>query len=90
MLLVVPMAPPAKPGNKRLFLARRKVDKKKLPIIVEVVCRPHNYHNKEVFHLKEKDINSLNHTTWRCQYRIILTLSKNINIYKQNNCHTMT
>ena len=26
---------------------------------------------EEVFHVKEKDINSLNHTTWRCQYHIV-------------------
>ena len=45
--------------------------RKKLPIIVEVVCRPHNYHNEEVFIVKEKDINSLDHTTWRCQYHVV-------------------
>ena len=50
---------------------RSKVDKKKLPIIVKVVCRPHNYHNEEVFNVKEKDINSLEHTTWRCQYHVV-------------------
>ena len=36
-----------------------------------MVCRPHNYNNEEVFHVKEKDINGLNHTTWRCQYHIV-------------------
>ena len=40
-------------------------------IIVEVVCRPHNYHNEEVFIVREKDINSLDHTSWRCQYHIV-------------------
>ena len=36
-----------------------------------MVCRPHNYHNEEVFIVKEKDINSLDHTTWRCQYHVV-------------------
>ena len=36
-----------------------------------MVCRPHNYNNREVFNVKEKDISSLNHTTWRCQYHIV-------------------
>ena len=27
--------------------------------------------NREVFHMKEKDIKSLEHTTWRCQYHIV-------------------
>lgn len=33
--------------------------------------------------MKEKDINSLEHTKWRCQYHVVLTLSTNINIYQQ-------
>ena len=36
-----------------------------------MVCRPHNYNNEEVFIVKEKDINSLDHTTWRCQYHVV-------------------
>ena len=36
-----------------------------------MVCRPHNYNNEEVLVVKEKDINSLDHTTWRCQYHIV-------------------
>ena len=36
-----------------------------------MVCRPHNYNNEEVFIVKDKDINSLDHTTWRCQYHIV-------------------
>jgi putative transposase len=36
-----------------------------------VVCRPHNYNNEEVLIVKEKDINSLDHTTWRCQYHVV-------------------
>ena len=36
-----------------------------------MVCRPHNYHNEEVLIVKEKDINSLDHTTWRCQYHVV-------------------
>ena len=31
------------PGGIKEHIARRKVDKEKLPIKVEVVCRPHNY-----------------------------------------------
>lgn len=45
--------------------------RKKLPIIAEVVCRPHNYNNEEIFLVKEKDINSLGHTTWRYQYHVV-------------------
>ena len=36
-----------------------------------MVCRPHNYHNEEVFIVKNKDVNSLDHTSWRCQYHIV-------------------
>ena len=36
-----------------------------------MVCRPHNYHNEEDLIVKDQDINSLNHTTWRCQYHIV-------------------
>ena len=36
-----------------------------------MVCRPHNYKNREVFHVKEKDISSLDHTSWRCQYHVV-------------------
>ena len=36
-----------------------------------MVCRPHNYHNEEVFIVKNKDVNSLDHTSWRCQYNIV-------------------
>ena len=36
-----------------------------------MVCRPHNYNNEEVLIVKEKDINSLDHTTWRCQYHVV-------------------
>ena len=36
-----------------------------------MVCRPHNYHNEEVFIVKNKDVNSLEHTSWRCQYHIV-------------------
>ena len=36
-----------------------------------MVCRPHNYHNEEVLIAKEKDIDSLDHTTWRCQYHVV-------------------
>ena len=38
---------------------------------MEVVCRPHNHHNEEVFIAKNKDVNSLDHTSWRCQYHIV-------------------
>ena len=37
-----------------------------------MVCRPHNYKNREVFIVKrDKDISSLEHTSWRCQYHIV-------------------
>ena len=36
-----------------------------------MVCRPHNHHNEEVFIVKNKDVNSLDHTSWRCQYHIV-------------------
>ena len=36
-----------------------------------MVCRPYNYNNEEVLIVKEKDINSLDHTTWRCQYHVV-------------------
>ena len=36
-----------------------------------MVCRPHNYNNEEAFIVKDKDINSLDHTTWRCQYHVV-------------------
>ena len=36
-----------------------------------MVCRPHNYDNREVFIVKDKDISSLEHTSWRCQYHIV-------------------
>ena len=36
-----------------------------------MVCRPHNYNNEAVSLVKEKDINSLDHTTWRCQYHVV-------------------
>ena len=36
-----------------------------------MVFRPHNYNNREVFIVKGKDINSLEHTSWRCQYHIV-------------------
>ena len=36
-----------------------------------MVCRPHNYHNEEVFIVTNKDVNSLEHTSWRCQYHIV-------------------
>ena len=36
-----------------------------------MLCRPHNYNNEEVFLAKEKDINSLDHTTWRYQYHVV-------------------
>ena len=48
-----------------------ELKKKKLPDRVEVGCRPHNYDNREVFIVKDKDINSLEHTSWRCQYHIV-------------------
>ena len=38
---------------------------------VEVVCRPHNYVNEEDFTVKDKDISSLEHTSWRCQYHVV-------------------
>ncbi len=28
--------------------------------------------------MKNKDVNSLEHTSWRCQYHIVITLSINI------------
>ena len=31
--------------------------------------------------MKEKDINSLEHTKWRCQYHIVLSLSTIINTF---------
>ena len=36
-----------------------------------MVCRPHNYDNREAFIVKDKDISSLEHTSWRCQYHIV-------------------
>lgn len=36
-----------------------------------MVCRPHSYKNREVFIVKDKDISSLEHTSWRCQYHIV-------------------
>ena len=36
-----------------------------------MVCRPHNNQNREDFHVKEKDINRLDHTTWRGQYHVV-------------------
>ena len=36
-----------------------------------MVCRPHNYDNREVFIVKDKDISSLEHTSWRCQYHTV-------------------
>ena len=37
-----------------------------------MVCRPHNYKNREIFIVKrDKDISSLEHTSWRCQYHIV-------------------
>ena len=58
-------------GQKNSFQRGVKQTEKKLPIIAEVVCRPHNNQNREVFRVKEKDINSLDHTTWRCQYHVV-------------------
>ena len=49
-----------------------------------MVCRPHNYHNEEVFIVKEKDINSLDHTTWRCQYHVVFAPKyRRMVIYKE-------
>lgn len=37
-----------------------------------MVCRPHNYKNREVFIVKrDKDTSSLEYTSWRCQYHIV-------------------
>lgn len=58
-------------GQKNSFQRGVKQTGKKLPIIAEVVCRPHNYDNREVFIVKDKDISSLEHTSWRCQYHIV-------------------
>lgn len=58
-------------NNAGKLSARSGVDKKKLPVRLEVVCRPHNNQNREVFDVKGNDINSLDHTTWRCQYHVV-------------------
>jgi len=36
-----------------------------------MVCRPQNYRNEEDFTVKDKDISSLEHTSWRCQYHVV-------------------
>lgn len=36
-----------------------------------MVCPPHDYKNEEVFIVKDKDISSLEHTSWRCQYHVV-------------------
>ena len=36
-----------------------------------MVCRPHHYKNEEDFIVKDKDISSLEHTSWRCQYHVV-------------------
>lgn len=33
--------------------------------------------------MKEKDIDSLKHTTWRCQYHIVFALNRRMVIYGQ-------
>lgn len=58
-------------GQKNSFQRGVKRTGKKLPIIAEVVCRPHNYDNREAFIVKDKDISSLEHTSWRCQYHVV-------------------
>ncbi len=35
------------------------------------VRQPNKRYNKEVLNMKEKDINSLEQTKWRCQYHIV-------------------
>jgi len=69
--LRVAKATPGYAGGQKELIARKRVDKKKLPIRVEVVCRPHNYKNEEDFIVKDKDISSLEHTSWRCQYHVV-------------------
>lgn len=69
--LVVSKATPGKAGDKKQLIARRKVEKRKLPVRIRVDCRPHKYKNREVFIVKDKDIRSLEHTRWRCQYHIV-------------------
>ena len=36
-----------------------------------MVCRPQDYRNEEDFTVKDKDISSLEHTSWRCQYHVV-------------------
>ena len=49
-----------------------------------MVCRPHNYNNEEAFIVKDKDINSLDHTTWRCQYHVVFAPKcRRMVIYKE-------
>ena len=49
-----------------------------------MVCRPHNYHNEEVFIVTNKDVNSLEHTSWRCQYHIVFAQKyRRMEIYGQ-------
>ena len=49
-----------------------------------MVCRPHNYDNREVFIVKDKDISSLEHTSWRCQYHIVFAPKyRRMEIYSQ-------
>ena len=58
-------------GRKNSFQRGVEQTKKKVPVKIEVVCRPHNYRNREVFVVKDKDISSLEHTSWRCQYHVV-------------------
>ena len=49
-----------------------------------MVCRPHNYNNEEAFIVKDKDINSIDHTTWRCQYHVVFAPKyRRMVIYKE-------
>lgn len=50
---LIKVNPQLRRGQKNSFQRGVKQTGKKLPIIAEVVCRPHNYDNEEVSLVKE-------------------------------------
>ena len=74
-----PNKPPVLPGEiKTLVYEKITSDDRMVK-----VWRPHYQESKEVINMEKNTVNHSAHSTWRCQYHIVLTLSTIINIYQQ-------